>query len=145
MRDVWQLWADAWDAWDAAGLDRSARDDFSGYDLWKSDIGPWPSSWDDPRPKGPHTLSTERRTVKDLTTHETTLRAAQQLLETGPFWLLDLWKSLSPSRQRDVVKTLVEQPTFTVALRAVGFVRRNPLGLTDEDLDEVIAAVGGKP
>lgn len=83
--------------------------------------------------------------VMDLATHETTLRAAQQLLETGPFWLLDLWKSLLPSRQRDVVKTLVEQPTFTVALRAVGFVRRNALGLTDEDLDEVIAAVGGKP
>jgi hypothetical protein len=50
MTDIWQAWADGWDAWDAAGAPRPSLDAFRGYDLWRSDVGPWPSVGDAPRP-----------------------------------------------------------------------------------------------
>jgi hypothetical protein len=65
MSDIlWRRWADAWDAWDvwaAADRDRSGRDDFWGYDRWKSDIGPWPSVRDDPRPTRLHPAARAKR------------------------------------------------------------------------------------
>ena len=50
MTDIWRAWADGWDAWDAEGARRPSLDGFRGYDLWRSDVGPWPSVGDAPRP-----------------------------------------------------------------------------------------------
>ena len=69
--------------------------------------------------------------------YEATLLAARELVEAGPFWLLDLWDSFSPALQREVIETLVGRKSFTQALARVGFVddlAKLGVGLAD-DLD----------
>jgi hypothetical protein len=41
---------DDWESREVRVDDRPSGDDFWGYDTWKSDVGPWPSIGDDPRP-----------------------------------------------------------------------------------------------
>ena len=83
------------------------------------------------------------RTAMRLTLHEGTLTAARQLLEAGPFWLLDLWESLSPCLQPEVVETLCSSTSFTAALEAAGFVE-DDLGLDDDDEDDAGKAEGAR-
>jgi hypothetical protein len=72
-RCSWDGW-DAWDAWDSRESwadPRASRDDFRGYDLWKNDVGPWPSVGDDPGPTAPHPRrSFWEETVIDLTAEQ---------------------------------------------------------------------------
>jgi hypothetical protein len=48
--------------------------------------------------------------------YEATLAAARQLVQAGPFWVLDLWDSLPPGVQVEVVETLMTRRTFRAAL-----------------------------
>jgi hypothetical protein len=48
-----------------------------------------------------------------------TLLAARQHLAAGPFWLLELWHSLTSVQQREVVETLLGERSFCRLLRAL--------------------------
>jgi len=77
--DPWRTWADGWDAWDATEHEHSARDGFAGYDLWKSDVGPWPSTGDAPRPTRPTALTSVREgPERDLTTSPSVIVPASE-------------------------------------------------------------------
>src|SRR5262249_8407124 len=55
-----------------------------------------------------------------ITEHEAALVAARRMLLTGPFWLLDLWESLPPVVQDEVVETLATRESFRDAVEASG-------------------------
>jgi hypothetical protein len=68
MIDRWDVWADGWAAWnEAEAAGRPSGNGVAGYDRWKTDIGPWPSTGDDARPTRPHPVpSFWERTELDL-------------------------------------------------------------------------------
>jgi hypothetical protein len=67
--------------------------------------------------------------------HEATLAAARTLLLSGPFWVLDLWDSLPPPVQAELVATLAARASFRNALVASGLLDDNVDDL-DDDLDD---------
>src|SRR5262245_21043386 len=88
--------------------------------------------------------ATKEARMMAIGNHEAMLVGARQLVQAGPFWLLDLWESLSPSLQQEGVETLAERPSFTAALEAAGVLGNDPLFLDDEELDAINARRGGK-
>jgi hypothetical protein len=64
-------------------------------------------------------------------------------VRAGPFWLLDLWESFPSPVQRELVETLAEQPSFTAALKAVGFVEEEKPFVADEETDAIVGQLGG--
>jgi hypothetical protein len=48
--------------------------------------------------------------------YDATLTAAQRFLRAGPFFMLDLWKSLPATLQVELLEALVERASFQAAL-----------------------------
>jgi hypothetical protein len=74
--------------------------------------------------------------------YDATLRAARAFLTAGPFWLLDLWESLPPVVQDEVVETLATRESFRDAVEASGLTDTLDALARDEAVDDWLEAEG---